>query len=125
MSPELRDLLDGIASLPCAVSRRRMLRVLQQLANNRVHLTIRDVVRPSEVELAATLLRNMPRNEARAVLMGRLSCRPSKAYKLMREALAQRNAPQATHAQHGPRSARLRASDASVGQSGAGRGGAQ
>jgi hypothetical protein len=95
MDPDLCDLLRVVSALPCAYSRRAMVRGLQGMAGKRVYIAHRDILASDEVSLAVSLLETMARDEARDALMARLQCRRSKAYRLIRDALRVRGNPAA------------------------------
>lgn len=93
MAADLADLMRVVSTLPCAYSRRAMVRGLQGLAGRRVYIARRDLLAPEEVGLAVALLDTMTRAEASEALMVRLQCQRSKAYRLIRDALAVRGLP--------------------------------
>jgi hypothetical protein len=98
MDPDLCDLLRVVSALPCAYSRRAMIRGLQGLAGRRVYIARRDLLAPDEAALAVSLLDTMTRGEACEALMVRLQCQRSKAYRLIRDALDARRNPAAESA---------------------------
>ena len=93
MNAELSDLLRVVHGLPCSYSRKAMIRGLQGLAGRRVWIARRDLLAPDEVALAVVLLDTMTRGEACEALMVRLQCQRTKAYRLIRDALAVRGLP--------------------------------
>lgn len=88
MSPELRELLEGVQALPCADSRRAMMRTIRGLAGRRLYITRRELVAPEQLALAVKLLdQRMRVVECRDALMVRLGCSMRNAYRLITAAL--------------------------------------
>lgn len=88
MSPELRELLDGVQSLPCEHSRRAMMRTIRGLAGRRLYIARRELVAPEQLALAVKLLdQRMRVAECRDALMVRLGVSRRTAYHLITAAL--------------------------------------
>lgn len=92
----MSDVLDLVAELTAALDlsewqRRALVRVLRRRVGGRIFFARRDLQRPAELALAVDLMGQMPMADASKALQARLSCRKTKAYKLLGLALQARS----------------------------------